>query len=29
MDMEAELEAIRLRYTEKIDYYENALKLMK
>ena len=25
MDMEAELETIRIRYTEKIQYYESAL----
>ena len=27
--MEAELETIKMRYTEKIQYYEEALKAMK
>ena len=29
MDMDAELEAIRVRYTDKIDYYAQALEAMK
>lgn len=29
MDMEAELEAIKIRYREKIEYYENALNIIK
>ncbi len=29
MAMEAELEAIRLRYTDKIQYYQKALEVMK